>query len=684
MKQLLSKIAIIALAVTSAFCQKAETLPPGSFSIVSGIDNNRLEVEGYTGATKRFYITSKYAWSIAPIKGLTFSPSSGEAGANIAVTAIAEQNNNSLNEASLGNVVFVVEKTRFVGVTAYQSSLIKFENGTPSKINLDALAESSIELNFSHPTYYMGKVELAAKGDIEISLASPSQGKYNVQITTLTDNYSAKERKVGEVEFKIDGPLANSTIEVWQHASLRTNKESLLLGGAANSKAIFTVTSPFAYSVSTTSESFTATMLDNGNVEVEVTEENTTKLQRHLGSVIVALTDDPTHFIEVEVEQRPAYSSKCIMFYFLGTGLKSYFEQNIKAAISGLTPDMMANARIVYFLQDTNYSGVFYEIVYDSATKKFRSEEWSRTGLPTIYTTEMMAANIENMASHAPALEYGLIVGSHGKGWVPKQGANSASVLASDRYHKIWQPVPGAVEVRHIGDKEATQLNTDEVAEAIASSEVNFEYMILDVCYMSNIESLYDLRHAAKYILASPVEVLAKGMPYEVVMPRLLTSTNTPATLDGVASDYIESYKASYSGALVSACSAVTVCSELESLAESVKAVNNALNSKADHNTIQHYDGISSNSNPTHIFYDLEDWALQCCSNEAAVNAFVEQLNRTVLSRHHTDTFYSVYNGKANAINHYSGVSTSAPIMLDPSSAYVEEWQQTAWYKATH
>ena len=75
---------------------------------------------------------------------------------------------------------------------------------------------------------------------------------------------------------------------------------------------------------------------------------------------------------------------------------------------------------------------------------------------------------------------------------------------------------------------------------------------------------------------------------------------------------------------------------------------------------------------------------MQSCADEAAVTALREQLDKMVLSRYHTPKFYSAYNGKANDITHYCGITTSAPITFDSKSAYIDEWQQTQWYKATH
>ena len=682
MKRLFTYITIIAALCIGAGCEKAEHLPKGSFTIVSGIDKNALTLPGDAGGSTSLYISSKYPWTISKVNGVTFSPSSGKAGVNMAIMAIADQCNNSLDKVKLGNIVFTVEHTRYVGVEAWQESVIKFDEGRPQRIYINANEGAQNTLGFKCALNYIGDIELKSSGEIESTLTAVSQMHHEVSVKALQANTSISERKIGSIEFVLDGPQKNSTIEVWQRAAIQTNCESILLGGNKGESEIISVTSPFNINISTTSDSFTTSFDKDGNIVVTATADSTSEQRELLGEVVISLLDDPDCKTSVEVWQRPAKAPRCVMFYLLGTALKSYFEQNIDATVKSLNRELLGNSRIVYFIQDGTYSGGFYELLYDEKSQRIVKHQFADTTLPTTYTTEMFTDIIKTMADYAPAQEYGLIVGSHGKGWIPKHIA--ASTLEAERYQRLWAPVPGAALVRHIGDREVTQLDTEEVAEAIVASGIKPEYIIFDVCYMSNIESLYDLRNATNYILASPVEVMAKGMPYDLIIPQLITNVDTRSTLDAAAKAFVESYKATGNSIFASACSAVTVCSELEALAEVTKRTNQSLDESIDHTTLQHYDGISSSNNPTHIFYDFEDFVLNSCTDTAAREAFVEQLNRTILSRYHTDSFYSTYSGSTTPIQHYSGVSTSAPITLDSASAYIEEWKATAWYQATH
>ena len=237
--------------------------------------------------------------------------------------------------------------------------------------------------------------------------------------------------------------------------------------------------------------------------------------------------------------------------------------------------------------------------------------------------------------------------------------------------------------VRHIGDSASTQLDITELAGAIASTGCHMSYMIFDVCYMGNVESAFDLKDVTDYILASPCEVMASGMPYNEIVPCMIDTKSVKERLDSATKAFVDYYNNNSEGVYRSACSVVIACNQLEALAAVTKRANGFLQS-IDPDTVQPYDGVSASRNPTHIFFDIEDYIIKACSDPAAVTAFSEQLARTISGQHHTPTFYSAYNNKANPIEYYSGLTTSAPIVLNSASAYIEEWKQTAWYKATH
>ena len=193
---------------------------------------------------------------------------------------------------------------------------------------------------------------------------------------------------------------------------------------------------------------------------------------------------------------------------------------------------------------------------------------------------------------------------------------------------------------------------------------------------MGNVESVYELRNVTNYIVGSPCEVMGYGFPYASIMQYMFLNNGTSYDIDKVCSEYVNYYKSD--AFTPSACVAVTTTAELEALAQKMKAVNDAgLKSDFSLDNVQYYEGQYP-----HSFYDLGDMVEQSCADAAVAAAFKEQLDKTVTSRYHTDRFYSAYgtnNQYYHDINYYSGITTSAYV-----EHYSTDWQQTAWYKATH
>ena len=193
---------------------------------------------------------------------------------------------------------------------------------------------------------------------------------------------------------------------------------------------------------------------------------------------------------------------------------------------------------------------------------------------------------------------------------------------------------------------------------------------------MGNVESAYELRNATDYIIGSPCEVMGAGFPYARITPYMLTDGGISYNLDKICSEYVEYYRTE--ATISSACVGVIHTAELEALATEMKAVNKAgVKEGFSLDNVQYYEG----QNP-HSFYDLGDMVEQSCADATAAAAFKAQLDKTVTSRYHTEQFYSAY-GSGNKyyhdINYYSGITTSAMV-----EHYSTDWQQTAWYKATH
>lgn len=673
-------IAFLTLLFSS--CQ-VPPVPQDHLSILSGVSNNQLAFDGKEGSRATFSLSSKLAWEILDTPGVTYSPSKGEATERVTITATIHSSNRSLKIREVGDVIIRLNRTRFTGITAVQRPLITLEQ--------EQVTLSAVQSEYSTFTYTSKEsdIEVVAEGDIVCSQPqSIGSDKYSVQVAPTKDNLSIEENTAGNITFKVAGDALFGKLQAIQRPALSFDRSRITVGGNSGEQASVSVNSTFDFTVTATTTAIEVAKGENGMVDITVVEPNTTSQERKLGAITVTLVDNPSCNISIDVWQRTALAERTMMFYYLGMSLKSFYDANLATVEKCVESGSLGDTRVLAFIQSSQNSGSLYEIFYDKGLGKIVRDPIATYDLPQLYSEQMLSEIFCDMTVRAPAKEYGLFIGSHGKGWIPKNSASlgsssTYSTFSAEHLESIWTPAPGAIMVRHIGDTTSTQVDTTEIAGALKSTGCHLSYIIFDACYMANVESAYDLKEVTDYILGSACEIIANGMPYGDILPIMASTSPLLDRLNASAKAFVDYYKINRQGAYSSACSAVIDCRQLDALAEVTKRVNGSLQ-RIDPNSVQSYDGINLTRNPTHIFFDMEDYVIKSCTDADAVAAFSAQLYRTVTGLHHTKTFYSAYNNKANEINYYSGLTTSAPIMLHAMSAYVPEWKECAWYLATH
>lgn len=369
-------------------------------------------------------------------------------------------------------------------------------------------------------------------------------------------------------------------------------------------------------------------------------------------------------------------ASHTLMFYFFGTSLNRYFKVNIDDAKWAVRSGILKGSnRILYLMQSNSYTAQICEICYDPINDECIDRVIEEINLDsTLITPEAIGDNIAKMVHYAEADRYGIVFAGHGQGWIPREVLNGSGGIAALSAGDIWQPAIGAEVTRAFGENNV-QVNPDELAEAIAHSGVELDYILFDACFMANIEALYDLRNCANYIIASPCEIMGKGFPYQNTLPYLFAANGATSDVKGAAESYYHFYRDEYSYSARCGSVAVFKCDEIEALADATAEVVKSAKSsdEYDEKSLQTYEGQSP-----HQFYDFGEWINVVATDAQALAAFNDQLSRTVIAKYSLDVFYSAYGSYGTHpinLDVYSGVTTSAP-----SRAYPEYWMNTNWY----
>ena len=369
----------------------------------------------------------------------------------------------------------------------------------------------------------------------------------------------------------------------------------------------------------------------------------------------------------------PAEANHTLMYYFLGNSLNRYFKINLKDASTAIEKGILGNSnRVVFFRQESASRGYIGELCFDGGA--CLEQRLVEIEIPnSIVTYDFVGQCIAEMANYAPAKRYGIVCAGHGQAWIPREVLdNDADIAKLSMGYDPWTQAAGAETTRAYGEKGA-RLNIPELATAIEESEVALDYILFDACFMSNIETAYDLRNVTNYIIASPCEIMGKGFPYERTLPYLFAEEGNATDYAGAAKSYHLYYRDEYSSNIRSGSIALINCAEIEALAKATKRVVESATEDYNASKLQTYEGQR-----VHHFYDFGQWVNVVATDEEALKAFNEQLERCVIAKHTLGTFYSAYGnyGTYNIdINVYSGVTTSAP-----SEAYPNAWHTTAWY----
>lgn len=272
-----------------------------------------------------------------------------------------------------------------------------------------------------------------------------------------------------------------------------------------------------------------------------------------------------------------------------------------------------------------------------------------------------------------PAGHYGLILWSHGSGFLPEgyyadpkeKVATDPEFLADDPYADL---VKAEDPVKSFAEDHGKEMDIIELGKVLNRS--HFDYILFDACLMANVELAYEFRHCTDFLLFSPTEILSDGFPYESMIQPLFSQQPQAAMLS-IARSYMSHYREK-TGIYQSATICVVRTQGMEALAAACKPIFHNHQEQIltlDRSVVQPYF-----RNNRHWFYDLDDFVGRVAS-ESEFQAFSSALNNVVIYKDTTPYFLEI------DIVHYSGLSIYIP---RPEYTVLNNYYKTlAWNQAT-
>lgn len=384
---------------------------------------------------------------------------------------------------------------------------------------------------------------------------------------------------------------------------------------------------------------------------------------------------------------------KVLLFYEcgfnnLGDYIKSNMESPNRGLPSGYIPEKGEDVLLVYSrIAENGHTPVnsYLRRIYKTSKGKVISDTLKVFGKETIAASpSTLSAVLTLVKEKFPAKGYGMVVSSHGSGWLPAGYYYSPSRFEDDHKGEVGTsrqgiaaqsvghprlPVPeGDLPdtdpfygmTRSIGQdytKDSYYGHEMSVSEFVDAIPYHLDYILFDMCYTAGVEMAYALKDKADYLGLSPAEVLGDGMFNYTKITSFLLNRETP-DLEGLFKDSFEMYD-KQSGLYRSSTVNLVRTSGLDNLASVCARMINEYSDALANAPVDDIQGYYRQGR--HYFYDLVDIFEKCGASKADLEDLDKAVDGCVIYKNSTGQFLEDYDIKA-----YSGFSMYLPCAGTP------------------
>ena len=384
---------------------------------------------------------------------------------------------------------------------------------------------------------------------------------------------------------------------------------------------------------------------------------------------------------------------KVLLFYEcgfnnLGDYIKSNMESPNRGLPSGYIPEKGEDVLLVYSrIAENGHTPVnsYLRRIYKTSKGKVISDTLKVFGKETIAASpSTLSAVLTLVKEKFPAKGYGMVVSSHGSGWLPAGYYYSPSRFENDHKGEVGTSRQGiaAQSVGHprLPVPEGDLLDTDpfygmtrsigqdytkdsyyghemSVSEFVDAIPYHLDYILFDMCYTAGVEMAYALKDKADYLGLSPAEVLGDGMFNYTKITSFLLNRETP-DLEGLFKDSFEMYD-KQSGLYRSSTVNLVRTSGLDNLASVCARMINEYSDALADAPVDDIQGYYRQGR--HYFYDLVDIFEKCGASKADLEDLDKAVDGCVIYKNSTGQFLEDYDIKA-----YSGFSMYLPCAGTP------------------
>lgn len=345
-------------------------------------------------------------------------------------------------------------------------------------------------------------------------------------------------------------------------------------------------------------------------------------------------------------DSKPKEASRTVLVYMVASNsLNSAAVDDIEAMKIAVTDGALQDGRLLIYKVGYMSSPELQALTPDGLiTLK------SYLGVTSSVTVEAMSQVLADMKALAPADEYGVIFWSHSTGWL-------SPVKVQPRPSRSW------------GDDRGAKMSIPDMAEALKDTDLSFIYF--DCCFMGNIETLYELRGTTPYIIASPAEVPADGMPYEINLKHFFSKK---PDLIKIAQNTYEHYNA-LTGLNRSCVMSVYNMAAMDDVAEASAAILADNHITPEGIEYQQYGFHTSWNNFDGMYYDMGQYYESLTSDKSLLKSYRDAMDSFIMYTAATPKMWNTWD-----LKHTSGVSTYI-YSEDPANGSANGYESLAWWR---
>ena len=279
----------------------------------------------------------------------------------------------------------------------------------------------------------------------------------------------------------------------------------------------------------------------------------------------------------------------------------------------------------------------------------------------------VMLRTLSKIVKEFPAKRYGLVLGSHASGWIPRRKTFGIDNNSNSQY-----------------SNRGTEMEIPTLRRVLEQLP-HMDFILFDACMMQSAEVAHELRQVTDYLIGSPSEIPGEGAPYDRIMLPMMQGNATE-----IAEQYYQ-YFTDRQGVALS----VVDCRQMDSLAMVTAPLIErfwAGRAEVDVLGVQRYHTFETSAHNPEA-QDIRGMMHKLLP-DSIYEAWEQVLLRTVVWHKATYSWDSVYPGNEHHTltdsEFYSGLSMFVPqekyepygwnlAFHNTSWYWAAGWQQTGW-----